>query len=116
MPVAKTTDPDSLSDYRPICTLPALSKAMEIIMRNQITLHIERNGMDESTSIRLQIKPQHNHSPLKNNEWPAIGFRRETYTYTYKAFDSVDHLDQFFSKSFAFSYRLANFRELSDKS
>jgi hypothetical protein len=45
MPVAKTNDPGSLSNYKPISILVALSKTMEIIMRNQVTAHIERNGM-----------------------------------------------------------------------
>jgi hypothetical protein len=45
MPVAKTNDSSSLSDYRPICILPSLSKAMEIIIRNQIATRIERSRM-----------------------------------------------------------------------
>jgi hypothetical protein len=59
-----TNNPGSLSDYRYISILPALSKAMEIIMRNQITGHIERNGM----MGRLQSGFRSNHSPPKNNE------------------------------------------------
>jgi hypothetical protein len=35
----------TLSDYRPISILPTLSKAMEIIVRRQITCYVERNGM-----------------------------------------------------------------------
>jgi hypothetical protein len=64
MPVAKTNNPGSLSGYRAISILPALSKAMEIIMRNQITAHIKRNGMMD----RLQSGFRSNHSPPKNNE------------------------------------------------
>jgi hypothetical protein len=61
MPVVKTlktNNPGRLSDYSSIIILPALSKAMEIIMRDQIN----------STSIGLWIKPQHNQNPPKNNE------------------------------------------------
>jgi hypothetical protein len=78
MPVTKTNDPGSLSDYRPISILPALSKAMKMIMRNQITAHIERNGM----MSLLQSGFRSNHSPPKNNKWSAFGFRGETYIYT----------------------------------
>jgi hypothetical protein len=61
MPVVKTNDPGSLSDYRPISILPALSKEMEKIMRNQITAHIERNGM----MSRLQSGLRSNNSKTK---------------------------------------------------
>jgi hypothetical protein len=44
-PIAKTNTPSSPADYRPISVLPALSKAMEISMRKQITVDIESNGM-----------------------------------------------------------------------
>jgi hypothetical protein len=64
MPVAKTNNPGSLSDYRLISILPALSKSMEVIMWNQITAHIERNGM----MSRLQPGFRSNHSPSKNNK------------------------------------------------
>jgi hypothetical protein len=59
MPVARTNDPGRLSDYRPISILPALSKAMEVIMRNQIAAHIGRNGM----MSRLQSRFRSNHGP-----------------------------------------------------
>jgi hypothetical protein len=55
---AKTNDPGSLSDYRPISILPTSSKAMEVIMWNQITAYIERNGM----MSRLQSGFRSNHS------------------------------------------------------
>jgi hypothetical protein len=63
---------------RLIIILPALSKAMEIIMRNQITAHIERNVM----MSRLQSGFRSHHSLFKNNECPAFGFRGETDIYT----------------------------------
>jgi hypothetical protein len=49
---------------------------------------------DESASIRLQIKPQHNHSPPKNNEWPTSEEKLISILVLLdfsKAFDSVDH-------------------------
>jgi hypothetical protein len=64
MAVAKTNNPGSPSDYRLINILPALSKPMEVIMQNQITAHIERNGM----MSRLQPGFRSNHSLSKNNE------------------------------------------------
>jgi hypothetical protein len=96
MPVAKTNDPGSLSDYRPICILPALSKAMEIIMRNQVTAQIERNGM----MSRLQSGFRSNHSTItallkitsdlllvSEEKFISILVLLEFS----KAFDSVDH-------------------------
>jgi hypothetical protein len=73
--------PWKLSKIMPISILPALSKVMEIIMRNQITAHIERSGM----MSRLQSGFRSNHSPPKKNEWTACGFRGETYIYTLTA-------------------------------
>jgi hypothetical protein len=88
MPVVNTNDPGM-----PISILPVLSKAMEIIMRNQNTAHIERNGMMN----KLQSGLRSNHSTttallkitndLLLNKLISIlvllGFS--------KAFDSVDH-------------------------
>jgi hypothetical protein len=53
MLVAKTNDPGSLSDYRPITILPALSKAPK-----QITALIKKYGM----MSRLQSGFRLNHS------------------------------------------------------
>jgi hypothetical protein len=45
LPLAKKTDPSSLSDYIPISVLPALSKAMEIIMKRQLIGNVESFGL-----------------------------------------------------------------------
>jgi hypothetical protein len=50
MPVDKTNDPGSLTDYRPISILPVLSKAMKIIIQNQNYAY-RKQWNDESTSI-----------------------------------------------------------------
>jgi hypothetical protein len=96
MPVAKNNDPGSLSDHRPISILPDLTKAMEIIMRNQITAHIERNGM----MSRLQSGFRSNHSTTTAllkimNELLLASEEKLISTLVLldflKAFDSVDH-------------------------
>jgi hypothetical protein len=44
--IVKTNNPCGPADYRPISILPSnLSKAMEIIMKRDITGHIENNRM-----------------------------------------------------------------------
>jgi hypothetical protein len=42
-PITKTYNPCGPADYRPISVLPVLSKAIEIIMKKQISGHIENN-------------------------------------------------------------------------
>jgi Reverse transcriptase (RNA-dependent DNA polymerase) len=44
-PVAKVKDPCWLKDYRPISILPALSKALEKIMKDQIVLFCNERGL-----------------------------------------------------------------------
>jgi hypothetical protein len=39
MPIALKSEPSNMSDYRPISVLPALSKAIEIIMKRQINAY-----------------------------------------------------------------------------
>jgi hypothetical protein len=41
VPIAKIFDPLEPNDYRPVSILPALSKALEIVMRDQIVAYIE---------------------------------------------------------------------------
>jgi hypothetical protein len=96
MPVAKTNNPGSLSDYRPISILSALSKAIDIIMRNQITALIERIGM----MSRLQSSFRSKHSTttalleitndllLASEEKLISTLVRLNFS---KAFGSVDH-------------------------
>ncbi len=45
VPIAKVKDPAHLADYRPISILPALSKALELIMRRQIVDYVDRKGL-----------------------------------------------------------------------
>jgi Reverse transcriptase (RNA-dependent DNA polymerase) len=45
VPVAKVKDPCWLKDYRPISILPALSKALEKIMKDQIVLFCNERGL-----------------------------------------------------------------------
>jgi hypothetical protein len=41
VPIAKISDPLEPKDYRPVSILPALSKALKIVMRDQIVVYIE---------------------------------------------------------------------------
>jgi hypothetical protein len=52
----KTNNPCDVADYRPISALPALSKAVEMIMKRQITGHIENNPNDELLPIGVSCK------------------------------------------------------------
>jgi Reverse transcriptase (RNA-dependent DNA polymerase) len=45
VPIAKTKDPGWLKDYRPISILPALSKALENIMKDQIVAFCNEKGL-----------------------------------------------------------------------
>jgi Reverse transcriptase (RNA-dependent DNA polymerase) len=45
VPVAKIKDPSRLKDYRPISILPALSKALEKIMKDQIVSFCNERGL-----------------------------------------------------------------------
>jgi hypothetical protein len=45
MPIAKKSEPSNMSDFRPISVLPALSKAIEIIMKRQISAFLVKRGL-----------------------------------------------------------------------
>jgi hypothetical protein len=45
LPLAKKSNPSALSDYRPISILPALSKALEVIMKKQIQQCVDNFGL-----------------------------------------------------------------------
>jgi Reverse transcriptase (RNA-dependent DNA polymerase) len=45
IPIAKIKNPVEMGDYRPISILPALSKALELIMRRQILDYVDRKGL-----------------------------------------------------------------------
>jgi hypothetical protein len=44
IPIAKVADPLKPEDYRPISILPALSKALEMLMRDQMVEYLESNN------------------------------------------------------------------------
>jgi hypothetical protein len=96
LPLAKKADPGSLSDYRPISVLPALSKAMEIIMKRQIIGHVENFGLlnrfqsgfrkHHSTSTAL-IKITDDLLRASDSKLTSVLVLLDFS----KAFDSVDH-------------------------
>jgi hypothetical protein len=55
MPIAKKSEPSNISDYRPISVLPALSKAIEIIMKRQINAFLMDKGLisDYQSDFRI---------------------------------------------------------------
>jgi Reverse transcriptase (RNA-dependent DNA polymerase) len=96
IPLAKVHDPSSLADYRPISILPVVSKALEIIMRQQILNHIETNHLLNP----LQSGFRKNHSTttallkITNDILCASDKKLATFLVLLdfkKAFDSVDH-------------------------
>ena len=44
IPIPKVSFPKSLSDFRPISVLPALSKVMEKLMKHQMNMYLNRNN------------------------------------------------------------------------
>jgi hypothetical protein len=96
VPIAKKNEPVTLSDYRPISILPALSKAMEVIVNRQINGYIENNGL----LCRFQSGFRSNHSTcsalLKITNDLLIASEANCVSVMLllefsKAFDSVDH-------------------------
>jgi hypothetical protein len=54
-----------LRDYRPISVLPALLKALEVIMCDQMIYFIDGNRLFSPTSLVL-LWSQHHHGPSKD--------------------------------------------------
>jgi hypothetical protein len=73
-PIAKTNTPSSPADHRPISVLPTLSKAMEIIMRKQITVHIKSNGM--MSYLQYGFRAKHS-TTTKSQQRPTDGVRKK---------------------------------------
>lgn len=48
IPISKIKTPSELKDFRPISILPCLSKAFEIIVKNQIIMHLDSNNLNEN--------------------------------------------------------------------
>jgi Reverse transcriptase (RNA-dependent DNA polymerase) len=95
-PLAKKSNPSALSDYRPISILPALSKALEVIMKRQITQHIDSCGLLN----KFQSGFRKNHSTttallkIHNDLSKATDAKLMSFLVLLdfsKAFDSVDH-------------------------
>jgi hypothetical protein len=95
-PLAKSNDPGALSDYRPISILPAISKALEVIIRRQIMNHVDNKGL----LSRCQSGFRQNHSTatalLKITNDLLIASENKLLSVLVlldfsKAFDSVDH-------------------------
>jgi hypothetical protein len=45
MPIAKKSEPSNMSDYRPISVLTALSKAIEVFMKRQVSAFLVERGL-----------------------------------------------------------------------
>jgi hypothetical protein len=96
MPIAKNNDPATLSDYRPVSILPALSKAMEIIIRRQITGYVERNGMISQYQSGFRANHSTSSTLLRITDDLLIASEEKYVSVLLlldfsKAFDSVDH-------------------------
>jgi hypothetical protein len=96
MPIAKNNHPATLSDYRPISILLALSKAMEMVDRRQLTCYVERIGM--ITQYQSGFRGNHStSSTLLRIATDLLIASEEKYVSVLlsldfsKAFDSVDH-------------------------
>jgi hypothetical protein len=51
LPISKVKNPCSLSDYRPISIFPSLSKALEVVMKDQIMPFVIRNTSIDSNLV-----------------------------------------------------------------
>jgi hypothetical protein len=110
VPVAKIKDPSWLKDYRPISLLPALSKVLERIMKDQmLSFCNERNLLNRFQS---GFRPGHSTTTalLKITDDISSNLDRNLITVLVlldfsKAFDTVNHklLCQKLKKSFYFS-------------
>jgi len=67
VPIAKIKDPAELGDYRPISILPALSKALEIIMRRQIVDHVDRKVLLTRWQPGYRGWQRHQHRAAESN-------------------------------------------------
>jgi hypothetical protein len=85
---SEKNDPASLFNYRPISNVPALSKAMEIIVRRQIPCFVERNGMISQYQSGFRANHTTNDLLIASEEkYVSVLFLLDFS----KAFGSVDH-------------------------
>ena len=96
VPTFKSGDPDSVSNYRPICLLPILSKILEKVIAIQLMDYLESN--------KLLTNAQHGFRPNLSTETALLKITNTIYENTEnkkisllilldlsKAFDSVSH-------------------------
>jgi hypothetical protein len=92
----KTNNLCGPADYRPISVPPALSKAMEIIMKRQITGHIENNRMMTCYQSGFRAKHSTTTALLKVSNDLLMATKKKLLSILVlldfsKAFDWVDH-------------------------
>jgi Reverse transcriptase (RNA-dependent DNA polymerase) len=84
--LAKKSNPSTLSDYRPISILPALSKALEVIMKKQITQYVDNFGL--LNKLQSGLRKKHSTPPKANDAKLMSLLVLLDFS---KAFDIVDH-------------------------
>jgi Reverse transcriptase (RNA-dependent DNA polymerase) len=96
IPVPKMKDPSILKDYRPISILPVLSKALEIVMRDQMISFCEEKGL--LTPFQSGFRSGHSTTTalLKITDDILMDLDRKLLTILVlldfsKAFDTVNH-------------------------
>lgn len=96
LPVAKKCRSQSCSEYRPISILPALSKALETVIKNQIMEHVTANSL--LFDFQSAYRDFHDTSTalLHVTQWVHQAFERQEIVLLVlldfsKAFDSVSH-------------------------
>jgi hypothetical protein len=96
VPVAKVPDPLEPGHFRPISIIPALSKAMEIVMRDQMVAYLTNVGA--LSPLQSGFRPGYSTvTPLLNITDDMYGMLDQGYFVALmllgsKAFDSIDHL------------------------
>jgi Reverse transcriptase (RNA-dependent DNA polymerase) len=96
LPIPKKKNPSELSDYRPISILPALSKAIEVLMRDQIVEFLDRHHL--LNELQSGFRPKHGTTTALLKISDDIQMARERKLVSIlllldfsKAFDSVFH-------------------------
>jgi hypothetical protein len=94
LPIPKNKNPSELSDYRPISILPALSKAIELLMRDRIVIFLNRHNF--LNEFQSGFRPAHGTTTALLKISDDIQRARELVSILLlldfrKAFDSVIH-------------------------
>jgi hypothetical protein len=97
VPVAKVLDPLGLGHFRPISSLPALPKALEIVMRDQMVAYLTDVGA--LSPLESGFRPGHSTvTALLNITDDIYGMLDQGYFVALvlldfsKTFDHIDHL------------------------